>query len=259
MTPADAGVGMGWCGVCARRGGRLRALPGAPAAAARGWRAGRRRLVVRAGLPRKPDRQRRDLRSVRADRRAPFAAARDACHGDEPRQRPRRRGAHQRPRPLRRRPRDRPFLCRGAHDRARPPGDGTGADRGARESVAAGPRPPPAGTRAGDPDVVLGCGPGRMVRRGKVNVEAVAQVRRTLTDIRGLPFRAPVPALAMPPADIRATLAREIDQSYSPADLEHLETVYRHVGFLTADQGLRPALERIYEEEAGGFYDPRQK
>ena len=107
--------------------------------------------------------------------------------------------------------------------------------------------------------LVLGCGPGRMVRRGKVNEEAVAQVRRTLPDIRGLPFRAPVPALAMPPADIRATLAREIDQSYSPADLEHLETVYRHLGFLTADQGLRPALERIYEEEAGGFYDPRQK
>ena len=107
--------------------------------------------------------------------------------------------------------------------------------------------------------VALGCGPGRVVRHGKVNEDAVTQVRRTLPDVRGLPFRAPVPTLAMPPADIRATLAHEIDESYSPADLEHLQAVYRTLGFLAANEALRPALERIYDEEAAGFYDPRRK
>ncbi|HYV57719.1 MAG TPA: hypothetical protein VE911_09240 [Candidatus Nitrosopolaris sp.] len=107
--------------------------------------------------------------------------------------------------------------------------------------------------------VGLGCGPGRVVRHGKVNEDAVAQVRRTLPDVRGLPFRASVPALAMPPADIRAALTHEIDESYSPADLEHLQEVYRMLGFLGPDEALRPALERIYDEEAAGFYDPRRK
>jgi len=107
--------------------------------------------------------------------------------------------------------------------------------------------------------VALGCGPGRVVRHGKVNEDAVTQVRRTLPDVRGLPFRAPVPTLAMPPADIHATLAHEIDESYSPADLEHLQAVYRTLGFLAANEALRPALERIYDEEAAGFYDPRRK
>ena len=107
--------------------------------------------------------------------------------------------------------------------------------------------------------VALGCGPGRVVQHGKVNEDAVALVRHTLPDVRELSFRAPVPTLAMSPADVRATLAHEIDDSYSPADLEHLEGVYRTLGFLGADQGLRPALERIYDEEAAGFYDPRGK
>ena len=107
--------------------------------------------------------------------------------------------------------------------------------------------------------VALGCGPGRVVQHGKVNEDAVTQVRRTLPDVRGLSFRAPVPTLAMAPADIRATLAHEIDESYSPADLEHLQAVYRTLGFLAADEALRPALERIYDEEAAGFYDPRRK
>jgi hypothetical protein len=106
---------------------------------------------------------------------------------------------------------------------------------------------------------LLGCGRGRIVQHGEVNEDAVTQIRRTLPDIRGLSFTAPVPTLAMPPADIRATLAHEIDQNYSAADLEHLEAVYRHLGFLRTDQALRAALERIYEEEAAGFYDPREK
>src|SRR5262249_18623285 len=94
--------------------------------------------------------------------------------------------------------------ARGAGQSARLPGDSPGERRAVRAALVL-------------LVVGLGCGPGRVVRHGKVNEDAVAQVRRTLPDLRGLPFRTSVPALAMPPADIRAALTHEIDESYSPA------------------------------------------
>src|SRR5262249_33392433 len=63
---------------------RLRGPSRAGAAAGRGWRAGRRRLVVRPRLSRESDRERGDLRSIRAHRRASLASTPYARHGDGP-------------------------------------------------------------------------------------------------------------------------------------------------------------------------------
>ena len=74
--------------------------------------------------------------------------------------------------------------------------------------------------------VALGCGPGRFVRRGELNEDALDVVRRELPAVRGLTFSAPVPAVVMSPPEIQATITREIDETYAPGDVERLEAVY---------------------------------
>ena len=103
------------------------------------------------------------------------------------------------------------------------------------------------------------CGPGRIVRHGRVNDDALAVVRRTLPAIRGLQFRANVPAAVLSSDQIVATVAAEIDQSYAPGDIERLEAVYARLGLLPAGTRLRSVLQRLYEQEGAGFYDPRTK
>jgi hypothetical protein len=107
--------------------------------------------------------------------------------------------------------------------------------------------------------LLAACGPGRIVRNGQVNEDALAVVRRTLPAVRGLQFEAAVPAAVLSREEIVATVAREIEQSYSPGDVEHLEAVYARLGLLPAGTRLRPVLQRLYEQEGAGFYDPRTK
>jgi hypothetical protein len=108
--------------------------------------------------------------------------------------------------------------------------------------------------------VVAGaCGPGRLVRRGVVNDDALVVVRDTLPAIRGLEFTRPVPAVALGPDEVRATLAREIEESYAPGELDRLQAVYARLGLLPAGTDLRTAVQHLYAEEGAGFYDPRTK
>jgi hypothetical protein len=107
--------------------------------------------------------------------------------------------------------------------------------------------------------LVAGCGPGRVVRRGEVNADLVAAIRERLSAVRGLAFRAEVPARALEPEEIRANLARELDQSFRPGELERLTAVYARLGLLPPGVALRPALTRLYEGQIAAFYDPRVK
>jgi hypothetical protein len=104
-----------------------------------------------------------------------------------------------------------------------------------------------------------GCGPGRIVRRGQVNEDALEVVRRNLPAIRGLPFKAPVPALALTRDEVAAIVTSEIEHSYGPGDLERAAVVYKRLGLLPPETDLRAALQRLYEQEGAGFYDPRTK
>jgi hypothetical protein len=98
-----------------------------------------------------------------------------------------------------------------------------------------------------------------MVRRGAVNEDALGVVRAELAPIRGLEFTGPVPAVALGPEEVRATLAREIDEGYAPGELERIATVYGRLGLLPPDTDLRAAVQNLYAEEGAGFYDPRTK
>jgi len=107
--------------------------------------------------------------------------------------------------------------------------------------------------------LLAACGPGRLVRRGQVNEDALDVIRRNLPALRGLAFAHAVPALAMSPEEVRATLAGDLQLSYPGDDLARVQAVYTRLGLLPPGADLRVALERIYEEEGAGFYDPRSK
>ena len=68
-----------------------------------------------------------------------------------------------------------------------------------------------------------------------------------------------MPVAALSRDEIIATVAGEIEQSYAPGDVERLEAVYTRLRLLPAGTRLRPALQRLYEQEGAGFYDPRTK
>jgi hypothetical protein len=97
------------------------------------------------------------------------------------------------------------------------------------------------------------------VRRGQINEDALAVVRRDLPAVRGLAFTAPVPAAALSPAEVRAAIESDVDASYGPEDLARVEAVYVRLGLIPPNTHLRDALAGLYEEEGAGFYDPRTK
>src|SRR5581483_7624394 len=100
--------------------------------------------------------------------------------------------------------------------------------------------------------LLAACARGRLVHDGRIDTDA-------LPAIRGLTFTAPVPARALDAQEIAAWLARDLDETYPPGDLERLAAVYARLGFIPPGARLRPALERLYEGQIAAFYDPRTK
>ncbi len=107
--------------------------------------------------------------------------------------------------------------------------------------------------------LAAGCVRGRIVHDGRVNADALATVVRDLPALRGQDFGRPVPAVALPPADVAAWVRRDIDLSYPGDDLERVSAVYQRLGLLPAGTALRAALEDLYRGQIAAFYDPRSK
>ena len=107
--------------------------------------------------------------------------------------------------------------------------------------------------------LLAGCASRRLVRHGQVNEDALETVRHRLVALRGLAFTTPVPVLALSREGLGGVVRDEIQESYSPGDIEHAEAVYTRLGLLPPGTQLRHALERLYQQEGAGFYDPRTK
>jgi hypothetical protein len=106
---------------------------------------------------------------------------------------------------------------------------------------------------------LAGCASHRLVRHGRVDDDVLGGIRASLAALRGLDFTASVPATAESRDEIAATVRAEVEQSFAPGELEWAQAVDVRLGLLPAGSDLRRALERLYEEEGAGFYDPRTK
>jgi hypothetical protein len=106
---------------------------------------------------------------------------------------------------------------------------------------------------------LAGCASHRVVRHGHVDDDVLGGIRTSLAALRGLDFTASVPATAQSRDEIAVTVRAEVEQSFAPGELESAQAVDVRLGLLPAGGDLRRALERLYEEEGAGFYDPRTK
>ena len=103
------------------------------------------------------------------------------------------------------------------------------------------------------------CTRGRIVHGDRVDEDGLAAVERSIVTIRGRPLLERVPAVVLDPAGLRDMIARDIDASFAPGDIERVEAVYAQVGLLPPGTSLRASIERLYEAEGAAFYDPRGK
>lgn len=103
------------------------------------------------------------------------------------------------------------------------------------------------------------CGPGRVVRGGAVNMDLLAAIRTGLARLRGLEFTAQVPASPLSAMEVRARLARELDETFQPGEIERVTAVEVRLGLLPEGTVLRPIYERLFESQIAAFYDPRAK
>jgi hypothetical protein len=106
---------------------------------------------------------------------------------------------------------------------------------------------------------VAACGPGRVVRSGRVNVVLLERVARALERVRGLRFASAVPATLLDDAEVAALIERELAREFAPGDLERLGTIYARLGLTTPGTALEPALRELYGDQIAALYDPRTK
>ena len=85
------------------------------------------------------------------------------------------------------------------------------------------------------------------------------QIQRTLTDIRGLEFKKPVPALRQSRQDV-AGMVDEWIEEVLPADrVEQIEQGMRRLGMLTGPISLSKSLRNLLVALPGAYYDPKRK
>jgi hypothetical protein len=107
--------------------------------------------------------------------------------------------------------------------------------------------------------VATACGPGKLVRHGKVNDDFVAAVKARLAAVRHLEFTRPVPTRALGPAEIAAAVDADLKRTFPPADRERTEATYALVGLVPQGTHLEPAMQRMLASQLAAFYDPHAK
>ncbi|MGH7895015.1 MAG: hypothetical protein ACREQL_10115 [Candidatus Binatia bacterium] len=104
-----------------------------------------------------------------------------------------------------------------------------------------------------------GCGPGPIVRHGRIDAAALSSVEDGLERVRGLQFTAAVPGRVLDDAGVIRLLDGELDREFLPGDLERLSAVYARLGLFPPDTTLRPLLQQLYADQVAALYDPRTK
>jgi hypothetical protein len=103
------------------------------------------------------------------------------------------------------------------------------------------------------------CAPFRLVRDGKVEVDAANAIKAKLVKRRGLAFREDVPLVAVDAVDARRMLERELRHEFEPGQLATIARVYVALGLLPPGTDLEQAFVDLYGAQLAGFYDPIER
>ncbi|MBI3768801.1 MAG: hypothetical protein HY271_09960 [Deltaproteobacteria bacterium] len=101
-----------------------------------------------------------------------------------------------------------------------------------------------------------GCASYHLMRAGQVNTNAAGRVQAKLVATRGLTFQSPVPLQAVPAAEARTMLERELHAQYSSDELAKLSRIYGALGLIPPGTDLERAYLDLYGQQIAGFYDP---
>jgi hypothetical protein len=104
--------------------------------------------------------------------------------------------------------------------------------------------------------LLYGCAPYRLVREGKVEMDAANAIEAKLVKTRGLAFRETVPLVAVDAAEARTMLERELQHEFEPGELANITRVYVALGLLPPGTDFERAFVDLYSSELAGFYDP---
>lgn len=95
--------------------------------------------------------------------------------------------------------------------------------------------------------------------RADAALARIPDIKRSLAELRGLPFKADVPAEYQDSAAFRAYVKGEIARELPPSRAEPLVEAYVHLGLLEKKLDLAKTLEDALVSQAGAYFDPKQK
>ncbi|MHC5012752.1 MAG: hypothetical protein ACYTG6_17705, partial [Planctomycetota bacterium] len=87
----------------------------------------------------------------------------------------------------------------------------------------------------------------------------VDELRAEASEIRGLEWKHEVPADLLSRDQLRANLAKSIEEELDPEELARDIRIMRRLGLLTADEDPLELMLGMLEEMVGGYYDPETK
>ncbi len=85
------------------------------------------------------------------------------------------------------------------------------------------------------------------------------QVEARIVKLRGLPLKKPIHWQVSSKDQLRAYLRETLAQQYAPGEIEHEGDAYKALGMLPAELDYRSMVLALYEEQVGGYYDPKKK
>ena len=85
------------------------------------------------------------------------------------------------------------------------------------------------------------------------------EVLHQMSELTGLPIRAPLRKQVISRAEVRKYLASNLHREMTPAELHAQEAMLRAFGLVSRDFNLEEFLLNFYTEQAAGFYDPHSK
>src|SRR5437867_2875203 len=89
--------------------------------------------------------------------------------------------------------------------------------------------------------------------------DAMSDMRKVLTEVRGHPFKTAVPVATMTETQVRAFLLEKLKRDYPDERIEQERKAYVHFGFLKPGDDLKTLFVQMLVEQAAGFYDPEEK